>query len=281
VLLKNDGLLPLSIDARKKLAVIGPNAAAVRLGGYSSKPLQVITPVEGIRAKLARREAVVYAQGVEITKNDDWWADEVALANPRDNERLIAAAVQTAATADEIILIVGDTEQTSREGWADTHLGDRDNLELAGQQNELADALFALHKPTVVVLLNGRPPAVAHIAERANALIEGWYLGQEGGTALAAILFGEGNPGGKLPLSVARSVGQLPIYYNRKPSARRGYLFDTVEPLFPFGFGLSYTSFEIGAPELSSANMKADGSTTVAVDVKNTGARAGDEVLQL
>ncbi len=133
----------------------------------------------------------------------------------------------------------------------------------------------------MVVLLNGRPPAVAHIAERANALIEGWYLGQEGGTALADILFGEVNPGGKLPLSMARSVGQLPVYYNRKPSARRGYLFDTVEPLFPFGFGLSYTSFEIGAPELSSANMKADGSTTVAVDVKNTGARAGDEVVQL
>ncbi|HVO07997.1 MAG TPA: glycoside hydrolase family 3 N-terminal domain-containing protein [Burkholderiaceae bacterium] len=281
VLLKNDGLLPLSIDAHKKLAVIGPNAAAVRLGGYSASPLHVVTALEGIRAKLAGREPVAYAQGVEITRNDDWWADEVALADPRDNERRIAEAVQVAAAADEIVLVVGDTEQTSREGWADTHLGDRDDLELAGQQGELADALFALHKPIVVVLLNGRPLSVGHVAERANALVEGWYLGQEGGTALADILFGDVNPGGKLPVSIARSVGQLPIFYNRKPSARRGYLFDTVEPLFPFGFGLSYTSFEIGAPELSSATIKPDGSTSVAVEVKNTGARAGDEVVQL
>ena len=281
VLLKNDGLLPLSISAHKKLAVIGPNAASVRLGGYSSKPRQVVTALDGIRGKLSGKEPVVYAQGVQITRNDDWWADEAALADPQENARLIKAAVQVAAGADEIVLIVGDTEQTSREGWADTHLGDRDSLELAGQQNDLADALFALHKPIVVVLLNGRPPAVAHIAERANALIEGWYLGQEGGTALADILFGDANPGGKLPVSIARSVGQLPIFYNRKPSARRGYLFDTVEPLFPFGFGLSYTSFEIGAPELSAASMKPDGTVNVSVDVKNTGARAGDEVVQL
>lgn len=281
VLLKNDGLLPLSIDSRKRLAVIGPNAAAVRLGGYSSQPLQVVTALEGIRTRLATRETVLYAPGVQITKNDDWWADEVALADPQENARLIRAAVDTAKGADEIVLVVGDTEQTSREGWADSHLGDRDSLDLAGQQNELADALFSLGKPIVVVLLNGRPPTVTHIAERANALIEGWYLGQEGGTALADVLFGDANPGGKLPVSLARSVGQLPIYYNRKPSARRGYLFDTVEPLYPFGFGLSYTSFEIGAPELSSATMKTDGTTTVAVDVRNTGGRAGDEVVQL
>ena len=282
VLLKNDGLLPLSASAHRKLAVIGPNAAvALRLGGYSSKPRQVVTPLEGIRAKLAGRETVAYAQGVGITKNDDWWADEVALTDPRDNARLIKEAVQVAAGADEIVLIVGDTEQTSREGWADTHLGDRDSLELPGQQNELADALFALHKPIVVVLLNGRPLAVTHIAERANALIEGWYLGQEGGTALADILFGDANPGAKLPVSIARSVGQLPIFYNHKPSARRGYLFDTVDPLFPFGFGLSYTSFEIGAPELSVATIKPDGTATVTVDVKNTGTRSGDEVVQL
>jgi beta-glucosidase len=122
---------------------------------------------------------------------------------------------------------------------------------------------------------------MTRIAERANALIEGWYMGQEGGTALADILFGDANPGGKLPVSIARSVGQLPIFYNHKPSARRGYLFDTAEPLFPFGFGLSYTSFEIGAPVLSVATMKPDGTASVTVDVKNTGARAGDEVVQL
>jgi beta-glucosidase len=179
------------------------------------------------------------------------------------------------------VLVLGDTEQTSREAWADNHLGDRDSLDLVGQQNELAAAIFELHKPTVVVLLNGRPPSVVNIAARANALIEGWYLGQEGGTALADILFGDFNPGGKLPVTLARSVGQLPMFYNRKPSARRGYLFDSTEPLFPFGFGLSYTTFEIGEPRLSSPSIKTDGTVTVTAEVKNTGSRAGDEVVQL
>ena len=146
---------------------------------------------------------------------------------------------------------------------------------------ELAAAIFDLHKPTVVVLLNGRPPSVVDIAARANALIEGWYLGQEGGTALADVLFGDFNPGGKLPVTLPRSVGQLPMFYNRKPSARRGYLFDTTEPLYPFGFGLSYTSFEIGVPRLSAPSIRTDGSVRVSTEVRNTGARAGDEVVQL
>jgi beta-glucosidase len=281
VLLKNDGTLPLSISGSKTLAVIGPNAAVARLGGYSVTPRQAVSALEGIRAKLKNPESVVYAEGVRITEDDDWWADTVKLADPAKNRELIAAAVKVAAAADQIVLILGDTEQTSREGWADNHLGDRDSLDLVGQQNELAAAIFDLHKPTVVVLLNGRPPSVVSIAERANALIEGWYLGQEGGTALADILFGDFNPGGKLPVTLARSAGQLPMFYNRKPSARRGYLFDTTEPLFPFGFGLSYTSFDIGAPRLSSPSIKTDGSVTVTCDVKNTGSRAGDEVVQL
>jgi beta-glucosidase len=281
VLLKNDGVLPLSISPHKTLAVIGPNAAVARLGGYSGTPRQAISPLAGIRAKLGTQERVVYAEGVKITQDDDWWANEVKLADPAKNAQLIEAAVKVAAEADEIVLLLGDTEQTSREAWADEHLGDRDSLELVGQQNDLAAAIFALHKPTVVVLLNGRPPAVVNIAARANALIEGWYLGQEGGTALADILFGDFNPGGKLPVTLARSVGQLPMFYNRKPSARRGYLFDTTEPLFPFGFGLSYTSFEIDAPRLSAPSIKSDGSVTVTTQVRNTGGRAGDEVVQL
>jgi beta-glucosidase len=281
VLLKNDGMLPLSISAHKTLAVVGPNAAVARLGGYSVTPRQAISALDGIRAKLGTREPVVYAEGVRITEDDDWWANDVKLADPEKNAELIKAAVKIAAAADEIVLILGDTEQTSREAWADTHLGDRDSLELVGQQNDLAAAIFDLHKPTVVVLLNGRPPAVVGIAARANALIEGWYLGQEGGTALADILFGDFNPGGKLPVTLARSVGQLPMFYNHKPSARRGYLFDSAEPLFPFGFGLSYTHFDIGDPHLSAPSIQKDGTVTVTVDVRNTGTRAGDEVLQL
>jgi beta-glucosidase len=141
--------------------------------------------------------------------------------------------------------------------------------------------MFALGKPVVVVLINGRPYSVNEIAARANALIEGWYLGQEGGTAMADVLFGDANPGGKLPVTIARSVGQLPLFYNQKPSAHRGYIFDSKEPLFPFGFGLSYTTFEIGAPQLSAEKIGVDGNVKVTVDVRNTGKVAGDEVVQL
>src|SRR4029079_3835598 len=116
---------------------------------------------------------------------------------------------------------------------------------------------------------------------KANALIEGWYLGQEGGTAMADILFGDANPGGKLPVTIPRNTGQLIMTYNEKPSAHRGYLFDSKDPLFPFGFGLSYTTFDIGAPKLSATQIPANGSVTVTVDVRNTGKVAGDEVVQL
>lgn len=281
VLLKNDGTLPLDAGSLKTLAVIGPNAAVARLGGYSGHPTHKVSILDGIRHKLGDSVNVVHAEGVRITKNDDWWADKVVLADADKNRARIRAAVDVAKDADAIVLVVGDTEQTSREGWANAHLGDRSSLKLVGQQDELADAMFALGKPVVVVLINGRPPAVGHIASRANALIEGWYLGQEGGTAMADALFGDINPGGKLPVTFARNVGQLPVYYNHKPSAHRGYLFDDKSPLFPFGYGLSYTSFDIGTPQLSAPTIAADGSVQVAVHVKNTGARAGDEVVQL
>jgi beta-glucosidase len=138
-----------------------------------------------------------------------------------------------------------------------------------------------LHKPTVVLLLNGRPLSVNEVAAGADALIEGWYLGQETGNAVADVMFGRVDPGGKLPVSIARSVGQLPIFYNRKPTARRGYLFDTNQPLFPFGYGLSYTTFEIAAPRLAKPAIAPDETVKVDVDVANTGARRGDEVVQL
>jgi beta-glucosidase len=240
-----------------------------------------VNVLQGLQAKLGDKAKIVFAQGVKITDNDDWWADEVKLADPAENEKLIAEAVEVARHADKVLLVLGDTEQTSREGWAGSHLGDRDVLTLPGQQDELASAIFALGKPTIVVLLNGRPPAVVDIAERANALIEGWYLGQEGGTALANILVGDANPGGHLPVTIPRSVGQLPMFYNYKPSAHRGYLFDTTEPLFPFGWGLSYTTFEISAPRLSAQAIKTTDSVQVSIDVKNTGPRAGDAVVQL
>lgn len=285
ILLKNDGTLPLALPApggaAPVIAVIGPNAAVARLGGYYGQPPVTVSLLEGIRNKVGGRAKVLFAQGVHITVGEDWWSDEVQLADPAENRRLIGEALGTARQADRIVLAIGDTEQTSREGWAKNHLGDRPTLDLVGEQQALFDALHALGKPLVVVLINGRPASTVTIAEQANALLEAWYVGEQGGTALADVLFGDVNPGGKLPVTIPRSVGQLPSFYNAKPSARRGYLFDTVEPLYPFGYGLSYSRFEIGPPTLSTATIGRGGSVEVSVPVRNLGARAGDETVQI
>ncbi|HEX7061319.1 MAG TPA: glycoside hydrolase family 3 N-terminal domain-containing protein [Woeseiaceae bacterium] len=281
VLLANDGVLPLALDDLNKIAVIGPNADVARLGGYYGVPPITVSLLEGVRERVGDRADVVFAKGVKITENDDWWADEVDLADSQENRKLIQEAVEVARDSDVIVLAIGGNEQTSREGWADSHLGDRASLELVGQQQELFDALHALGKPIVVVLINGRPLATVQIAEEANALIEGWYLGEQGGNALARVLFGDVSPGGKLPVTIPREVGQLPMFYNAKPSARRGYLFASTGPLFPFGWGLSYTTFELSPPELSAAEIPADGTVEVRVTVTNTGDRTGDETVQL
>ncbi len=284
VLLTNDGTLPLSVPERGEkpvIAVIGPNAAVARLGGYYGIPPHTVSPLDGIRTKVGDRAEILHAQGVVITENDDWWADEVVLGDPAENRRRIEEAVEVARRADTIILAIGDTEQTSREGWADSHLGDRSSLDLVGDQQALFDALETLGKPIVVVLINGRPLSTVAIAGKANALVEAWYLGEQGGTALANVLFGDVSPGGKLPVTIPRHVGQLPLVYNHKPSARRGYLFDTTEPLFPFGWGLSYTTFELGPPRLSASSIAPGGAVDVTVRVSNTGDVTGDETVQL
>jgi beta-glucosidase len=284
VLLKNDGTLPLALPkggAKPTIAVIGPNAAVARLGGYYGIPRHKISPLEGIKALVGDKADIVTAQGVIITKDDDWWQDKVELGDPAENARLIAQAVETAKKADTIVLFIGDTEQTSREGWAKSHLGDRAALDLVGQQKDLFNALKALGKPVVAVLVNGRPPSYPTVAAGANAILETWYGGQEQGHAIADALFGRINPGGKLPVTVARDVGQLPMFYDYKPSAHRGYLFSEATPLYPFGYGLSYTSFDIGAPVLSAASIKAGEGLSVTVPVTNTGKMAGDEVVQV
>jgi beta-glucosidase len=183
-----------------------------------------------------------------------------------------------------VVLALGDSEQSSREAWAPNHLGDRPSLDLPGRQEDLARAILGVGKPTVAVLLNGRPPSINVLAggAGAGAILEGFYLGQEGGAAVAAALFGDVNPGGKLPVSFARSAGHLPVFYNHKPSARRGYIFDDVTPLYPFGHGLSYTTFGYKSLKVAAAPTKDDGDAqSVSVEVTNTGGRAGDEVVQL
>jgi hypothetical protein len=148
-----------------------------------------------------------------------------------------------ARRADVAILVVGENESTNREAWPEGRLGDRDSLDLPGAQNSLVQAVVETGTPTVVLLINGRPLSINYIAEHVPAILEGWRLGQEGGTAAARVLFGDVNPGGKLPITFPHSVGDLPDFYNRKPSAGRGYAFGAKKPLCPFGYGLSYTTF--------------------------------------
>jgi beta-glucosidase len=281
-LLKNDGdLAPLNPAKLKKIAVIGPNADRELLGGYSGKPKFRSTVLDGIRERAGAGVEVVYHEGCKITIGGSWWQDEVTPNDPVADRRTIAEAARLAADADVVVLAVGGNEQTSREAWMGNHLGDRTNLDMVGLQDELVDAIAATGKPIVAFVFNGRPLSINNLAAKAAVVFECWYLGQEMGRAVAAILFGDANPGGKLPMTIPKSVGHVPAFYNHKPSARRGYLFDEAKPLFPFGFGLSYTKFEFSPPRLERAKIGRDQSTRVLVDVTNAGARPGDEIVQL
>ena len=282
VLLRNqNNLLPLNAGNIRRMAVIGTHARDTPIGGYSDVPRHVVSVLEAMQEEGRGHFQVDYAEGVRITEQRVWAQDAVNLTPLAVNDRLRQEAIETARNADVIVMVLGDNEQTSREAWADNHLGDRDSLDMVGPQDQLAREIFALGKPVVVILLNGRPLSVNYLAANAPALLEGWYLGQETGHGVADVVFGRVNPGGKLPVSIARNVGQLPIFYNRKPTARRGYLFDTAEPLYPFGFGLSYTSFDISAPRFASTTIGVGDTASIEVDVANTGQRAGDEVVQL
>ncbi len=280
-LLKNqDKVVPLDAAKIKTIAVIGPNADRELLGGYSGKPRYGTTVLQGIRRRAGAIE-VLYHEGCKITIGGSWQQDEVVPSNPDDDRKSITEAVEVAKRADIVVLAIGGNEQTSREAWALNHMGDRTSLEMVGLQDELVDALAATGKPIVALLFNGRPLSIRNLTERAAAIFECWYLGQETGTAVAEALFGDINPGGKLPITIPRSVGHLPAYYNYKPAARRGYLFDDVRPLYSFGFGLSYTTFQFGAPRLEKQVIKKNESTVVRVEVTNNGAVAGDEVVQM
>jgi beta-glucosidase len=281
VLLKNDkGLLPLDPSRVHSIAVIGPNGAAQRLGGYSGHPDRPVSVLEGIRAKVGARMKVLSAEGCGLTKGG-WYDDNVSLPDPADDARLIAEATKVAKGADVVLLALGQNEQLSREAWADNHRGDRMSLGLAGRQMELARAVLATGKPTVLLLLHGSPLAIPELAGTVPAILDGFYLGEEGGTAVANVLFGDVSPSGRLPLSIPRDVGDLPIYYNYKPSARRPYLFEEPGPLWPFGFGLSYATFQYDQLTVAPDSITPDGHATVAVTVTNTSNRTADEIVQL
>ena len=282
-LLKNENnLLPLNKNDIETIAVIGPNANEVLLGGYSGKPKYYDSVLDGIKAKVGQEIEVLYAQGCEITKPGDWEAtDEVILPNKEENSLKIAEAIKIAERADVIILAIGGNELTSREAWNEKHLGDRPSIELVGSQNELVRVMLETGKPVVVLLFNGKPLSINYVNENAPSILECWYLGQETGGAVADVLFGDFNPCGKLPISFPRSVGHIPAYYNHKPNDRRGYLFNDVSPLFAFGLGLSYTSFEYSELNLEKVEIKDNETVNISVKVKNTGNYAGHEVVQM
>jgi len=160
-------------------------------------------------------------------------------------------------------------------------MGDRANLDLIGRQQELVAAMLATGKPVIVLLYGGRPNAINDLVQNVPVIFQCWYLGQENGHAVADVLFGDANPSGKLPITIPRSAGHLPVFYNYKPSARRGYLFDDASPLYAFGYGLSYTTFTIQNVRLEKKQIRVNGSTRVTADVTNTGKREGAEVVQM
>ncbi len=301
VLLKNEGeLLPLAKDV-KTLAVIGPSANSARnlFSDYShpshienllyrtpevrellhldAQPNGLVegsvrapTILDAIQERVAAETRVLFAQGCNI--NDD---DTTGFAE----------AVAAAQEADVVVMVVGDKSGLAMESTSG-EARDRADLSLPGVQEQLVEAVAAAGKPLVVVLMNGRPLAIPWIAEHVPAILEVWLPGEEGGAAIADVLFGDANPGGKLPISFPRTVGQIPIFYNHKPSGGRShwhgdYVSMPTSPLYPFGHGLSYTQFEYANLSLDTHQIAADGSVTIRVEVKNVGQRAGDEVVQL
>lgn len=286
VLLKNDGVLPLEPKGEFRLAVIGPNAVEPLHGGYSGDTVRAVGILEGLRKGAPANVRIEHAEGVWITAPDSLGRHRsYSIAPPvpaSDNRRRIAEAVAVASRSDAVVLVLGDVPALTREAVHITLPGDRNSLNLWGMQDDLVEAIATTGKPIIALLLNGRPLAVNRLAEQAAALLEGWYMGEQGGHAFADILFGRANPGGKLPMSFPRSAGDLPVAYDREPSADvNRYIEDQRGALFPFGHGLSYTRFDISAPILPRAAIAPDDSAEVLVEVANTGARRGDEVVQI
>lgn len=262
VLLKNNGVLPLTKNLRS-IAVLGPNAAVLRLGGYSGWGVKLVSPLEGIKNKLSENVRIYYAEGCSLTGASREGFKE---------------AVKAAKSSDVAVLFMGnsvpETEGEQR---------DRCNLDLPGVQEDLIREICDTGVPTVVVLINGSAVTMTRWIDDVDAVVEAWYPGEEGGNAIADVLFGDYNPGGKLPITFPKTVGQLPLYYNPKPSGR---VYDYVDLrgkqyLFPFGYGLSYTEFRYSNLRITPEKIRSDEKVEIEVDVENIGRYTGDEVVQL
>lgn len=285
VLLKNDGVLPLSKNI-KSIAVIGPNADNTRNlhGDYSytahipavSETLEgikisdtcvvnTVSILEGIKSKVSNYTQVYYAKGCDITS---------------DSKDGFVEAIEMAKKAEVIIAVMGEESGLFHRGISGEG-NDRTSLELFGVQKELLKELHKLGKPIILVLVNGRPQALKWEHENLNAIVEAWYPGEEGGNAVADVLFGDYNPSGKLPISFPAVTGQVPVYYNRKPSAFSDYIEESAKPLYPFGHGLSYTTFEYSDLKITPEKVNSLEKIEISFTLKNTGSREGEEVVQL
>jgi beta-glucosidase len=284
VLLKNDNnLLPLQKGKYKRIAIVGPNADRCILGGYASIPKQTISPLQSLKNKFGNDVELIYTEGVRLTDAGDWFSDSKDVkATPHEaNVPRIQEAIKACQNADIILYFGGSNEAIFREGWASNHFGDLTDIDLFGDQNELILALKKLNKPMAGFVFTGSPLACNTLNDNTQALVQCWFLGQETGDAVADLILGNIVPSGKLSMTIPRSVGHIPAYYSYKPSARRGYAFDDVSALYPFGHGLSYTTFAYTAPSVSKTQIGKNESFTVSVSVKNTGSRDGAEVVQL
>jgi beta-glucosidase len=282
VLLKNNNnILPLQLSRYKKIAIIGPNANRCILGGYSDKPKVCITPLEALKEKIGTKAEIVYAEGSKLTDKGDWWNDPVVMSSKETNEQRLKEALNVAKDADLVLLFLGGNEAISREAWSTNHPGDLTTLDLMANQNELVKSLHALNKPMAGFIFSGPPLSFTAVDSLLQAVTQCWYLGQETGTAVADLILGNINPSGKLSITIPRSVGHLPVYYNMKPSSKRVYQQESTKPLYPFGYGLSYTNYEYGNPVLSTNTINTNSTVVVSVTVKNIGNVEGSEIVQL
>lgn len=294
VLLKNR-LQTLPLRKEGTIAVVGPLADSRRdtMGSWSAAGLarQTVTVYQGIRNAAGGKATVLYAKGANVSNHQgiidflNQYEDAVQV-DPRSPQAMIDEAVAVARRADVVVAVVGEAAGMAHEASS------RSNIDLPQGQRDLIAALKATGKPLVLVLMNGRPLALVREHQQADALLETWFSGTEGGNAIADVLFGDYNPSGKLPMSFPRSVGQIPIYYNHLPTGRpytpenpgkyTSHYYDEANgPLYPFGYGLSYTSFSVSDVRLSRAVMQRDGTLTASVTVTNTGKRAGETVVQM
>jgi beta-glucosidase len=260
ILLKNENsVLPLKRE-KLRIAVIGELAESNYPGGYTSPDKEGISILDGLKQRAGANQVIAFEKGYTYNRNET--------ANKQK-------AVDLAKNSDVAIVVIGENLRIVGEGK------DRSDISLGKDQMELIQAIQATGKPVVAVLFNGRPLVINWIAENVPAIVETWFSGEKGGLAIADVLFGKVNPSGKLPVTFPRSVGQIPFYYNHKPSSKHNYVDVPNTPLYPFGYGLSYTTFEYSGIKISPETIPTDGTATVKISVKNTGLVEGTEVVQM